>query len=906
LPGSNPNTGELLPGGSATGRRILLFLAEHPIHPEDDPRPEQPAHAQASKADDVAQREGSQIEHKPKATDSIGTVVGRRYEIIEFLGAGRRGKVYVARDRLTEATVALKRFRTDTPKLKQAAELAMAAAEVVAGIRHEHIVRVFDLGEDPAGPYIISEYIDGPDAARLVASQGAMSLRQAAKIVETIGEAVSFAHERDLFHGSVRGSNILFAEGNKPMLCDFGIGEVDKGDVPRAIRQDVKSMVRTLCQLLTGVSSGSVEVRDLPESIQPAVRASLGTGVTTSQPTIAAFLRELRATELDIAAPPEDERTALGRGRKAELSGSFDAMREAGESALEKNGESAEAMVLLRRADQLKVERDELMNGFKECEQRLDYAGALDALTKLQKRFPADHQAQKLGPKRETLAELTRLTGIAEQLGAAGHTAASLDSWKRIAQLSPSDERAREMVRVAASAKLRKRLINATGAAVVVLAVGGAGGYFAWQNGLFGAVPGIPGLSENGAVEQSSQAEDATGEIGVAEDRQVQTLPAHRNPLVADRDESESLNDTDRADAGNAPVANISDESTRSPTTSARDERTVEFARAAALAKRDALSAKRHAEQLGASGLAAEEFGAAATSLASAEGMLAEGSYANATDRFDQARSGFVSAAARAGTAIADIHTSIENRRFREAATRIEKIEPFATNETLEALRAEMSAARTRVLEIVPGVSMHIQFVEPGVYTMGSPDDEDGRRFGEDINQVRIENGFWMARTELTRGQLAAIRGGPMPANPERPVVGITLDEARTVAELLTERFGGTFSVPTEMQWEYACRADRQNVYDKGWSVLDSAGLPNKPGKLGANPWGFVDMIGNAAELVITNQAGHNDGVVMTRGGSYLSTPSALRAAARHELVQRDRPDERVGVRLVWTGAQGE
>ena len=302
----------------------------------------------------------------------------------------------------------------------------MSAAEIVAGIRHDHIVRVFDLGEDPAGPYVISEYIDGLDAARLVASQGAMSLRQAAKIVETIGQAVSFAHERGLYHGSIRGSNILFTEGMRPMLCDFSVGEVEPTEVARARRQDVKSLVRTLCQLLTGVSSGSVEVRKLPEAIQPAVRASLGTGVTTGQPTIDSFLRELRATELDLSGLQEDETDALGRGRKAELSGSFDAMREAGESALEKNGESAEAMVLLRRADQLQAEREraDAREIPASASSGYDYAGALDAITKLLKRrFPADHQAQKLSPKRETLAELTRLTGIAEQLvSAAGHT----------------------------------------------------------------------------------------------------------------------------------------------------------------------------------------------------------------------------------------------------------------------------------------------------------------------------------------------------------------------------------------------------------------------------------------------------------------------------------------------------
>ncbi|RNC80389.1 MAG: hypothetical protein ED559_00810 [Phycisphaera sp.] len=872
--------------------------------PDRDPsRPEQPGEsAQTESRSDAAKRaEGSQIEHKPRVVDPIGTLVGRRYEITEFVGAGRRGKVYLARDRLTEATVALKRFRMDTPTLKQAAERAMAAAEIVAGLRHDHIVRVFDLGEDPAGPYVISEYIDGLDAARLVASQGAMSLRQAAKIVETIGQAVSFAHERGLYHGSIRGSNILFTEGMRPMLCDFSVGEVEPSEVARARRQDVKSLVRTLCQLLTGVSTGSVEVRKLPEAIQPAVRASLGTGVTTGQPTIDSFLRELRATELDLSAPQEDEFDALGRGRKAELSGSFDAMREAGESALEKNGESAEAMVLLRRADQLKAERNELTETFRACEQRYDYAGALDALTKLLRRFPADHQSQKLGPKRETLAELTRLTGIADQLVSAGHVSASVDSWKRIAQLSPGDERAKEMVRVASRARIRKQLITATGAAVVVLAVGGAGGYFAWQNGFFGASPVVPGLSDERVESASANTDDAAGE-----ESESRALPAQRNPLIADGGASDR--ERPSIPEERAAPANRDGRSSdiNSPVYDAAKEREREISRAAAMAKRDALNARRHAEQVGAPGLAPAVFEEAAGALASAEALLIEKSYADAADGFDRARLGFVSAAARAGGALSEIRGMIEARRFRDAGEAIVGIESVAKPSMIEMLRRELSSARGSLITISENEAMPLRYVEPGVFVMGSPDDEDGRRFGEDQRQVRIEQGFWIAQTELTRGQLAAIRGGPVPNNPGLPAVRITLDEARTIAELMSDRFGGTFSVPTEEQWEYACRADREEVYDRGWSVLDSGGLPKTPGQLAENPWGIVDMIGNVAELVIAEKAGHGEDVVMTRGGSYLSTPSALRAAARHELVQRERPDERVGLRLVWTGVESE
>lgn len=824
--------------------------------------------------------------------------MGRRYEIVEFLGTGKLGKAFVARDRLTEAMVALKRFRTDTEKHRQAAEMAMAAAELVAAYRHESIVRVFDVGEDAAGPYIVSEYIDGPDASRLVASQGAMSLRQAVRIIEAIGRAIGFAHEHGFFHGSVRGGNILFVDGKKPMLSDFGLGGLDKADHARAIRQDVKGLARTLCQLLTGVSSGSVDVRDLPEAVQPAVRAALGTSVTARQPTIEAFLRELRATELHIESVEEDEQELIGRARRAELSGSFAAMREAGEEALAKNSESAEAMVVLRRADQLKSDRDELIKAFRQHEQDLNYAGALDALTKLLKRFPADHQVQRHGSKRETLAELTRLSGIAEQLCAAGHVGASLDTWKRIAELSPADERAKEMAGLARRARLRSRSVRVAGVLLVLAAVGGAGGYFAWDAGYLNSL-GIPGLPTGGEVAKGAGAESDTS---IAEKPSV--LPAQSNPLVRSNDRENAVTPVNERAAQNEDVTDGSGEADLpvAPVIDIEAQRREAQAQSAALAKRDALAAKRHAEQSGAAGLAGASFDAALAVLDRAGSQLEGGEYASAEDSFNEARGAFVSSAAKAGAAIAEVRGIIGERRFRDAGKAIDRIADRAPRSEVEALWRDLEAARGRTIELAPGVEMGLRYVEPGVFVMGSAEGDPERRFGEDQKQVRVERGYWLASTELTRGQLAAIRGAPAPEQPDLPALGITIDEANTLTSMLSDRFGGTFGVPTEAQWEYACLADRERASEAGWSVLDSAGLPREVGAKGANPWGLADMLGNAAELVISAEPGHGERVVMTRGGSYLSTPSALRAAARHELVQRDRPDERVGLRLMWTG----
>lgn len=900
------------------------------VGPSDRPeRPESPGGSVGAGASPGADRDiAARIEPKPFPSEAAGTLVGRRYEITEFLGAGRRGRVYLARDRLTDATVALKRFRTDTPTLRQAAELAMRAAEAVAGLKHDSIVRVFDLGEDPAGPFVVSEYVDGPDAAKLVSSQGAMSLRQAARVVETIGQAVSYAHERNLFHGSIRGSNILFADGRRPLLCDFALGEVEAPDVPKARRQDVKSLVRTLCQLLTGVSSGSLEVRDLPEVIQPAVRASLGGGVTTAQPTIDSFLRELRATELDLVhSPLEEESEALGRGRKAELSGSFEAMREAGQTALEANSESAEAMVLLRRADQLETERDELITAFRAEETEHNYARALELLTKLHRRFPADFKAQKLGSKREMLAELTRLSGIAHQLVQSGHVAASLETWRRITELSPSDEHARHMARQAARARMKRRFMTLSGVAVVLLAVGGAGGYFAWQEGYLEGVPYLPTSAKGvqaaagggmaGAGDRDPLTPDTGGEPGSGA-----VLPAltdddgeeraHQDDALSDWESADAAsgsagdgNADGEAGAGTAPVVPEVDPAIEAARL-AEMERERELKRSAAQAKRDALDALTHAERAGAAGLAPDEFRYAQRELAHAETLLLDKSLEASAAGFERARGGFVSASAIAAGEVARVRSLFGEKKFRAAAKEIERLEPLAGEAIAERLRQEMDRAREVVLDLGGGETMAMRYVEPGVFMMGAAEDDGLRRFGEDRRQVRVERGFWIGKTELTRGQVAAIRGLDAPDRPDVPATGMTLSEAERLAETLGTQFGGTFDVPTEAQWEYAARADRDSVSDEGWSILESGGSAQEPGSFGANPWGLVDMMGNVAELVRVPGEELGEGVAMTRGGSYLSTRAALRVTARHELVPIDHADARVGVRLVWTGAAGE
>ncbi|MEO0630195.1 MAG: protein kinase, partial [Planctomycetota bacterium] len=673
--------------------------------------------------------------------------------MIELLGSGRRGTVYLGRDRLTDAQVAVKRLRTDA-EMQQSADYAMRAAEIASTLRHPSIARVHDIGEDSVGPYIVSEYVDGPDLARVVATGGAMELSAAISTVGQIGDALAAAHEAGLYHGAVRGSNAIRLDDGSIKLTDFGIAGIDESDEARARRQDVRGLARTLCQLLTGVSQGTIDVQQLPWSVRPVIRNAMGRSVAARQSSIEVFLRELRATELEGGDASLDEETLVKKGRQAELSGSFAAMREAGEQAQQANAESAEAMVLLKRADALEAEKTELIQTLGDCEAAFDYAGALAALSSLQRRFPADHHVLRLvGQKRQNLAELTRLRGLGDQLVAAGRLGDAVSPWQRVLDLRPDDPAAQEHVRLGKRAKLRRRVISVSAAILGLAAVGGTA-YGVWrftEPGAAGVVPATEPLAEGTLAGGDSIPADS---VGGSSSRTAPVNPLVRAPgTSADAGAVEDDVPTVADDDADARVA-LDEESAADEAGSAeREAERVSMLEARAeQAARDALSARGHALAAGAAGLAEVEFEAAERRYDRGRSLLDSGAFGAASEMLASARGGFVSAAGAARSRIASIETLIGERRLRAAGAALDDLEGLAPDGVVRELRSAAEAARGLTLRLSDGTPIELRYVEPGAFEMGSAPDEPGRRATEDRRVARIERPFWIMRTELTRG----------------------------------------------------------------------------------------------------------------------------------------------------------
>jgi formylglycine-generating enzyme required for sulfatase activity len=166
-----------------------------------------------------------------------------------------------------------------------------------------------------------------------------------------------------------------------------------------------------------------------------------------------------------------------------------------------------------------------------------------------------------------------------------------------------------------------------------------------------------------------------------------------------------------------------------------------------------------------------------------------------------------------------------------------------------------------------------------GKFKMGSPPSEPERRPGEDQAEVTLTKGFWMAKFETTQGQWKRVMGklpGPLtaelPEGDDFPVGNVNFAEAEAFCRKLTElgRQSGLpkdweFRLPTEAQWESACRAGtttatsfgdklsskQANFKGKPYNGAEpgpSLGRATKVGSYPANPWGLHDMHGNTFE----------------------------------------------------------
>lgn len=276
----------------------------------------------------------------------------------------------------------------------------------------------------------------------------------------------------------------------------------------------------------------------------------------------------------------------------------------------------------------------------------------------------------------------------------------------------------------------------------------------------------------------------------------------------------------------------------------------------------------------------------------------------------------------------------------------IKEIQARKTKDTVPQTAAGKKPGTEEKFEIAKGMKVIFCWIPPGEFMMGcAPTEPDGDKIP--LHKVKITKGFWMAKTELTSAQWEAVMGD-RPAHhqgDDRPVEKVNWFDICGNAE----RSGGflakasarapkgwKFDLPTEAEWEYACRAGTSTSLNSGenlavtdgvcrksdkvaWYDKNSEGGTQPVGKKRPNNWGLHDMHGNVWEWCadwkgasetepVTDPKGPSNGSERTfRGGSWRHSPDTLRSGARSAF----RPDFRyltLGFRPVLreTAADGD
>ncbi|MBX3469239.1 MAG: serine/threonine protein kinase [Planctomycetes bacterium] len=193
------------------------------VVPDDEIGPARPVRGPAP-AGDAAARADTRPPGAPGEPPPMPHKVGG-YTVLEPLGTGGMGHVYLARQESLDRLVALKVLRNELARDKGYLERFQREAKAAALFQHPHVVAVIDTGHDPAADlhYIAFEFVDGGSLEGIVRAQGALPERRALEVTRAVALALQFAEARRLIHRDLKPANILVGSDGSVKLADLGL-----------------------------------------------------------------------------------------------------------------------------------------------------------------------------------------------------------------------------------------------------------------------------------------------------------------------------------------------------------------------------------------------------------------------------------------------------------------------------------------------------------------------------------------------------------------------------------------------------------------------------------------------------------------------------------------------------------
>lgn len=266
-----------------------------------------------------------------------------QYRVLEHLGSGGRGDVYVAEDTRLKRKVALKLLRGASDEARQQLYREAHYASIVD---HPNVIAVYEIGDDGAVCFLATEYVDG-ESLRQRLSHGPLPPAEALDIAISVGTALAAAHEVWLVHRDVKPENIMIRRDQFVKVVDFGVAKLVAAAVPLDPlrerveivgtvaylspeqvrgdlvdnRSDVYSLGVVLYEMLAGrvpFEGGDIlellaaivekDVPPLPDSVPAAlreiVRHALDKNVFTRYQTATDLVADLRALRAQLTPSP--------------------------------------------------------------------------------------------------------------------------------------------------------------------------------------------------------------------------------------------------------------------------------------------------------------------------------------------------------------------------------------------------------------------------------------------------------------------------------------------------------------------------------------------------------------------------------------------------------------------------
>jgi eukaryotic-like serine/threonine-protein kinase len=158
----------------------------------------------------------------PQADGELGRL--GKYRILSVLGHGGMGVVYKAEDSVLNRVVALKAILPSLGVSASARKRFLREARTMGQLEHDHIVRLYEVGEDRGIPFLAMEFLVGEPLDQRLKSEPVLPLAEALRIGREIAEGLAAAHARDVIHRDIKPANVFLAEkAGRVKILDFGL-----------------------------------------------------------------------------------------------------------------------------------------------------------------------------------------------------------------------------------------------------------------------------------------------------------------------------------------------------------------------------------------------------------------------------------------------------------------------------------------------------------------------------------------------------------------------------------------------------------------------------------------------------------------------------------------------------------